>query len=149
HGWTDLFPQDLHTRAKINQYLSWHHSNARRVTPQVLVPLLNSKANEITPQDEIYLKNIDTFIAKNAKLLETGFLADKPFIAGTDAPTLADYVCYCEMGQTVLLGLFDSVAYPKLAAWLARMKSLEHHDEMHAELSSFLANVGLLASKAA
>ncbi|TYZ57678.1 hypothetical protein PybrP1_010483 [[Pythium] brassicae (nom. inval.)] len=115
----------------------------------VLVPLIHSKINALTPQDEIYLKNIDAVITKNAKLLETGYLVDKPFIAGTDAPTLADYVCYCEVGQTALLGVFDFSAYPKLTAWLARMKSLEHHDEMHAVLSGFLSSIGLIASEAA
>jgi glutathione S-transferase/autophagy-related protein 2 len=149
HGWTDLYPQDLHTRAKINQYLSWHHTNTRLHTPQVLGPLIRSKVGALTPQDEVYLKNINDVVTKNAKLLEEGYLADKPFVAGTDTPTLADYACYCEVGQIAMLGIFDYSAYPKLAAWMERMKGLEHHDELHTVLTEFLSSLGLLASKAA
>uniref|UniRef100_K3W5M4 GST N-terminal domain-containing protein n=1 Tax=Globisporangium ultimum (strain ATCC 200006 / CBS 805.95 / DAOM BR144) TaxID=431595 RepID=K3W5M4_GLOUD len=120
YGWTDLFPSDLKTRAKIHQYLHWHHTNARLLTSQVLAPLIHSKVNALTPQDEEYLKNIDKVIEKNARLLEKLFVKD--YIAETDAPTIADYAAYCEFGQTELMGVFDFSKYPKVAAWLKRMK---------------------------
>lgn len=116
-----MLPTDLATRAKVNQYLHWHHTNARLLTPQVLVPLIHSKVDALTPQDEVYLTNIDAVIAKNAALLDK-FLAHAPFVAGTTAPTLADYACYCEVGQTDMLGVFDFSKYGNLAAWIARMK---------------------------
>jgi glutathione S-transferase/autophagy-related protein 2 len=120
YGWTDLFPADIKTRAKIHQYLHWHHTNARLLTPRVLVPLIHSKVNALTPEDEEHLKNIDALLTKTTALLETFLVKD--YIAETDAPTIADYAAYCEFGQTELMGVFDFSKYPKVAAWLKRMK---------------------------
>lgn len=121
--WTDLYPKDLTTRAKINQYLHWHHTNARLFTPQVLVPLIHSKVNALTPAEEEFLKNIPTLVKKKTELLEAILEAhDAVFIAGTEQPTLADYACYCEFGQTQMLGVFDFAKYAKVNAWLAHMK---------------------------
>ncbi|KAF1323738.1 Glutathione transferase, theta class, partial [Globisporangium splendens] len=46
----------------------------------------------------------------------------KDYICETDAPTIADYAAYCEFGQTELMGVFDFSKYPKVSAWLKRMK---------------------------
>ncbi|KAF1323684.1 Glutathione transferase, theta class, partial [Globisporangium splendens] len=142
YGWTDLFPADVKTRAKIHQYLHWHHTNARLLTPRVLVPLIHSKVNALTPEDEEHLKNIDTLLTKTTALLETFLVKD--YIAETDAPTIADYAAYCEFGQTELMGVFDFSKYPKVSAWLKRMKDIPFHDEIHQVLDGFLAEVGLL-----
>ncbi|KAF1319490.1 Glutathione transferase, theta class, partial [Globisporangium splendens] len=146
-GWTDLFPNDIKTRAKIHQYLHWHHTNTRLLTSQVFVPLIHSKINALTPQDEEYLKNIDKVIEKNAGLLEKILIKD--YIAETDAPTIADYAAYCEFGQTELMGLFDFSKYPKVSAWLKRMKDIPFRTEIHEVLAGFLESVGLAASQKA
>ncbi|KAF1776512.1 Thioredoxin-like fold [Phytophthora cactorum] len=67
----------------------------------------------------------------------------KDFVAETDHPTVADFAAYCEFVQIELMGIFDYSKYPKVSAWIERMKKLPHHDEIHATLDSFLASSGL------
>ena len=145
YGWTDLYPSDVKTRAKINQYLHWHHTNARLQTAQVLVPKIHSKVDALTPADEEHLKNINNVVTKTTELVEK-FLV-KNYIAETDEPTIADYAAYCEFGQIEMTGVFDFSKYPKVSAWLARMKKIAHHDEIRQVLSDFLDSIGLLAAK--
>ena len=38
HGWDDLYPQDLHTRARIHAYLHAHHSLTRLATMKLMAP---------------------------------------------------------------------------------------------------------------
>ena len=40
YEWTDLYPTDLQTRSRIDQYLAWHHSNTRKITTDLFRPLL-------------------------------------------------------------------------------------------------------------
>jgi glutathione S-transferase len=120
HGWTDLYPSDPKARAKVNEYLHWHHTNARWSTPRVLVPHIHTKVGQATPEDVKFFESTGEIVDKIVGLLEQ-FLV-KPFVAESDAPTLADYFAYCEYVQLAWLGLIDAKKYPKTAAWLARMK---------------------------
>lgn len=47
-----------------------YNTKACVLTPQVPAPLIISKVDTLTPQGEVYLKNVDTVIAENAKILE-------------------------------------------------------------------------------
>jgi glutathione S-transferase len=140
-GWTDLYPKDIRARAKVNEYLHWHHTNARLITMKVLVPLKRVKQNKQLPGDAVLVKEAPTLVAKLVKLMEKFLVTD--YLAESDQPTLADFAAYCEFMQIELMGVFDFSAYPKFSAWLQRMKQVPHHDEMHATLDEFLAGIGL------
>ncbi|KAF1781556.1 Thioredoxin-like fold [Phytophthora cactorum] len=101
-GWTDLYPKDIQAHAKVNEYLHWHHTNARLITMKVLVPLKRIKQNKQLQDDVVLVKEAPTLIAKLLKLVEKFLVKD--FIAGTDTPTLADFVAYCEFVQIELMG---------------------------------------------
>lgn len=144
YGWTDLFPTEPKARAKVNEYLHWHHTNARWATPRVLVPHIHAKAGAATPEDTKYVETTDEIVDKIVGLLETFLVKD--FVAHSDAPTIADYFAYCEYVQLEFQGLIDAKKYPKTTAWLARMKEIPHHDEVHAPLREFMAATNVLAS---
>lgn len=38
HGWTDLYPADLRRRSLVDQYLHWHHRNAREASLRLAAP---------------------------------------------------------------------------------------------------------------
>lgn len=140
-GWTDLYPSNVQTRAKVNQYLNWHHTNARLITPRVLVPLWHTKDNVATPEEAVFVKDTPALLAKLSELMEKFLVKD--FVAESDAPTVADIAAYCEFVQVEMMGIHDFSKYPKLSAWMKRMKDVPHHDEMHAPLDGFLSSVGL------
>ncbi|KUF96621.1 hypothetical protein AM588_10007845 [Phytophthora nicotianae] len=147
NGWTDLYPADVQAHAKVNQYLHWHHTNARHITPKVLVPLMHTKQNVATPEEAILVKDTPALLTKLSELMEKFLVKD--FVAETDQPTIADIAAYCEFVQVELMGIYDFSKYPKLAAWLKRMKSVPHHDEIHAPLDQFLTSQELKTKAAA
>ncbi|KAG3115337.1 hypothetical protein PI124_g1299 [Phytophthora idaei] len=147
NGWTDLYPADAQAHAKVNQYLHWHHTNARLITPKVLVPLMHTKQNAATPDEAILIKETPALLAKLSDLMEKFLVKD--FVAETDQPTIADIAAYCEFVQVEFMGIYDFSKHPKLAAWLKRMKSVPHHDEMQAPLDEFLTSLGLKTKAAA
>ncbi|RLN45251.1 hypothetical protein BBJ29_002525 [Phytophthora kernoviae] len=133
--WTDLYPKDVRARAKVNEFLHWHHTNTRLFTLNIHRPSLAKQDNRATPKDLAALDNMDALIEKELGLLET-FL-DKDYIAHTDAPTVADYAAYCEIDQLEMVGI-DFSKYKKVSAWMDRMKKLPYHDEVHEPLDAFL-----------
>ncbi|GMF60914.1 unnamed protein product [Phytophthora fragariaefolia] len=140
-GWSDLYPADVQTHAKVNQYLHWHHTNARLITPKVLVPLMHTKQSAATPEEAVLIKDTPALLTKITALLEKFLVKD--FVAETDHPTVADFAAYCEFVQVELMGIFDFSKYPKVAAWLKRMKAVRHHDEIHEPLDQVLTSMGL------
>lgn len=115
-----MYPTEPQARAKVNQYLHWHHTNVRLGTITVLRPYVRREQNASTPESLELLKNADATIASFVGLLEQTFAA--PFIAESEQATLADFACYCELDQLELMDIFDFSAYPKTADWMARMK---------------------------
>jgi glutathione S-transferase len=144
YQWTDLYPTDAHVRAKVDEFLHWHHTGTRLFTLEIVRPTIGQKLGAATPKDLTFLENKDALIEKQFGLLEK-FL-DHDFIAHTDAPTIADYLAYCEIDQLESMG-YDFSKYEKVSAWLARMKQIPHHDEIREPLNAFLAQFGLAAAK--
>lgn len=141
YGWTDLYPTDVKARAKINEYLHWHHTNVRLVTLKVMVPLMHTKQNIATSEEAVLIKNSPALLTKQSELMEKFLVKD--YVAETDHVTIADIAAYCELVQVELMGIYDFSKYPKLVAWLKRMKAVPHHDEIHESLDQFLTSQGL------
>ncbi|OWZ22905.1 Autophagy-related protein [Phytophthora megakarya] len=146
-GWTDLYPTDVQAHAKVNQYLHWHHTNARNITPKVLVPLMHTKQNVATPEEAVLVRDTPALLTKLVELMEKFLVKD--YVAQSDQPTLADFAAYCEFVQIELMGIYDCSKYPKFSAWMGRMKKVPHHDEIHATLDTFLTSSGLKTKAAA
>ncbi|TYZ61372.1 hypothetical protein PybrP1_005242 [[Pythium] brassicae (nom. inval.)] len=140
-GWTDLYPTDPLARAKVNEYLHWHHTNTRLFTQKIIRPLLSKKLGApVTPEMLADIKKVDETMTKVSERLEKFLVKD--FIAHSDAPTIADFAAYCEFDQLELIG-YDFAKFPKVHAWLKRMEAVPHYDEVHAPLIGFLKSIGL------
>jgi glutathione S-transferase len=138
-GWDDLLPKDPATRAKVHQWLHWHHSNSRRATSAffrpVLVGVFASAAKAAIPA--AFAKGQVDF--RDACLVLEAALAKTPFICG-DAPTIADILIYCEFDQLAALGLLGVAGvsdYPGVSAWVERMTALPEHDKLREPLDKF------------
>ncbi|RLN89546.1 hypothetical protein BBJ28_00018058 [Nothophytophthora sp. Chile5] len=141
NGWKDVYPTELKARAKVNEYLHWHHTHARLGTPQVLVPLIMEGAGKASPAQLEMVQNTEVTIAKSVDIMEKLFV--KPYIAQSTQPTVADYACYCEMDQLEIMDVFDFTKYPKTSNWMKRMKDVPFHDEIRATLNEFLTKMNL------
>ncbi|RMX68793.1 hypothetical protein KXD40_007477 [Peronospora effusa] len=139
--WLDLYPKDIQAHAKVNEYLHWHHTNARLITLKVLLPLKRIKQHKQYEDDAVLVKEAPTLIGNLVKLMEKFLVKD--YIANSDEITLVDFAAYCEFVQIELMGVFDFTEYPKFSAWMQRMKKVPLHDEMHATLDEFLSDLKL------
>ncbi|GAB9463263.1 Glutathione transferase, theta class [Globisporangium polare] len=135
-AWTDLYPTDPKARAKVNEYLHWHHGNARLSTTKVIRPMIAKILGGATPEDLVNLEKKDEVITNYVELLEKFLVKD--YVAQTDAPTIADYALYCEVDQLEIANAFDFSRFPKTSAWIARMKQIPFHDEVHEPLVGFI-----------
>ena len=127
HGWTDLYPKDLKTRALIDQWLHWHHQNTRNFTLTVFAPVARP---DLKIPDSVVQQQQRT-LAKVAKLLDQ-HLKEKSYMVA-DKLSLADIALYGDLGQldSHFLDEFDFTKYPNLNAWMKRMQTVPKYDEAH------------------
>ncbi|RLN32277.1 hypothetical protein BBJ28_00012067 [Nothophytophthora sp. Chile5] len=142
--WTDLYPTEPKARAKVNEFLHWHHTNTRLFTLNIVRPEIGVKLNVATPKDLAALEGKDALVENVMTLLESFLVKD--YIAHSDAPTVADYAAYCEIDQLEMMG-YDFSKYAKVSAWIARMKKISFHDEVHQPLDAFLTQFGMRATE--
>jgi glutathione S-transferase len=122
----DKFTQDLYTdnfkiRAKIDEYLDWHHTNTRRITHYISSIMYNNSKNA----DE-------SFKVMEAALdaINTHFLKEDKYINGIDNISLADISCYCELAQLQLIN-FDLSKYDRITTWQGKVNQFEEVQETH------------------
>jgi glutathione S-transferase len=134
YGWADLYPaHDLRQKTSVDMYLHWHHEGTRclsRLIQPALRPDLSSHPHHPT-RDELHEQS-------RAMLgrLDGAWLSRDGYLASTSHPTIADILCYGEVSQVAMLGAASLDGYPNLAAWTARMKEVEFHDEVHVALTN-------------
>ncbi|XP_077149584.1 glutathione S-transferase theta-1-like [Ranitomeya variabilis] len=126
------YPSDLQKRARVDEYLSWHHANTRPhcsrvfwvkgMTPYIL-------GHEAAPE------NVNPALSElNGTLtaIETKFLQDKQFFAG-DEISIADLVAIVEIMQPISAGIDVFEDKAKLSAWKQRVE-----EAMGADLFKYL-----------
>ena len=139
HGWHDWWPDDLLGRARINQYLHFHHRNTRELVigwSRTLWPSVFDVANP----DAAWLKrntfpgmqNNAAICAQSLQIIDR-WLAEQPFLAGRDAPSIADISAYEELGQNQpkYANCTDYSDFPSIRRWLHAMAKLPQHDAAH------------------
>lgn len=147
HSWGTMYPDDIQLRARISQYLHSHHCLTRLATmklmaPHVLVafggiptsnPLgyVNNTCIHESMSDEDGLARGQELVAQVIDFLESAYLGDHDFIAGTSHASIADLACYEEIGQLEEANLFELSNNKTMRAWVQRMKELPNHDEVH------------------
>nr|XP_006121720.1 glutathione S-transferase theta-1-like isoform X1 [Pelodiscus sinensis] len=115
------YSSDLQKRARVDEYLSWHHNSFRRIAPKtlwikVLIPLFTGQA---APPEK--LQEVIDELAASLVQFEEKFLQDKPFIMGSEI-SLADLMAVVELMQPVGVGCHIFADRPKLAAWRSRVE---------------------------
>jgi len=123
------YPADLQKRSKVDEYLSWHHTNIRLgatdiIWGKLLLPLLGMPINE---------KRIERGQAQMARCMEifdNYFLKDTPFISSNEI-TIADLLAVCEFSELEILPPNFVHLSHKVEEWIARCKEAlgqDYHD---------------------
>ena len=132
-------PDDLVHRARVNQYLHFHHRNTRELVARWSQTLWPTVAGVNNPDEEWLQKNTFTGLTDSAEVAERALrivdsmLARTGFIAAGPHPTIADLFAYEELGQNQAkyANCTDYSAYPQIRTWFIEMERLPHHDEVH------------------
>jgi len=139
YGWNDLWPADLVARAKVNQYLHFHHRNTREVVIQWSRTLWPAVFEVENPDESWLRRNTFAGLQNNSQVVNDALdiidhmLSDSTFIAGPTV-TLADVSAYEELGQNQekYANCTDYTKYPNITRWFIEMEKLPFHSEAHA-----------------
>ncbi|QIB64969.1 glutathione S-transferase family protein [Kineobactrum salinum] len=162
HGWSDLYPEDFQVRARIQEFLHRYHSLVRFATYKLMgafvvrpLGIRDSVANSsgaiahhifnnpysIMFQDLVKVSyGTDNPLQEGAEAVRaiTDFLEKyhfkegSPYVCNTESVSIADLVCYSELGQLTFANLFDFKDFPKTTRWLQAMSEVPHHEPVHA-----------------
>ncbi|XP_078083753.1 glutathione S-transferase theta-1-like [Mustelus asterias] len=127
------YPADLQKRARVDEYLSWQHTNIRYQGSRIFMfrSLLPALTGQPIPKDRMDEALAD--LQKSIQTFEDKFLQDKPYIVGQEV-SLADLVALVELMQPLGTGFDPLQGRPKLIAWRERVKGdvgKELFDEAH------------------
>jgi len=129
YGLDDMWPtNDIVKRAKIQQWLHWHHSNSRIFTIAYFAPAARPDLNF---PEAVQNANVARTRAA-ADVLENHFKMN-PYLVGNSA-TIADICIYEDIGQldSEQLGVKDfKKDFPAMHAWFKRIEQLPKFEESH------------------
>ena len=141
YGWTDVYPDDHHIRARVDWYLHFHHRNIRDASLGLVAP----KIRKDLDIPEATRLSAQRTLTNALKVLDNGWLAGNDFLAG-DGVTLADLAAYVEIGQLQpqFTNVYDLSPFPNVQRWLKNMTLVDSHDVVHVVLSE-LGNINIEA----
>ena len=132
HGWTDLYPESLQERGRIDAYLHYHHRNVRECSMLVAAKVRKDLNFSSGMQDRSRHA-----IAGAMKVLDQGYLASSDYLFG-DHATVADLAACAEIVQLdrEYTNLYDFSPYANLSAWLKKMSQVPGYDTVHIPLAT-------------
>ena len=132
HGWHDVYPADPALRGKVDWYLHYHHRNVRDASIGLVAPKIRKDLDIPQATQQAARATLTNALG----VLAAGWLAQSRFLAG-DAPTLADFAAYVEIGQLqpCFTNLYDFTPFPNVQRWLDDMKRVDGHDDVHVVLA--------------
>lgn len=89
YGWTDLWPSELERRARVNQYLHFHHRNTREVVVQWSRAIWPALLGITDPDESWFQRNTFPGLRNNGEIVENSLqiiddmLGNTDFIAGS------------------------------------------------------------------
>ena len=130
-SWTDMYPDDLKARGKVDWYLNFHHRNIRDASSGMVAPKIRKDLDIPTHDQERAIR----IFTSGLTTLNDHPLANGRYIAG-DRLTIADLSAYAEIGQLQpqFTNLFNYGRFPNVQRWLAEMHQTPFHDEAHVVL---------------
>jgi glutathione S-transferase len=136
-----LYPKELQARARVNERMDWVNTQLCRdlaygfVYPQIF-PLHKRRSDEA---QDATLRWGQERAAGWLKVMNDHLLGDSPWLAGP-AMTIADLFASSFVALAELTGS-DLAAYPKVRAWLERMKALPNWKAVNAVIDGFGASL--------
>ena len=132
HGWTDLYPESLQERGRIDAYLHYHHRNVRECSMLVAAKVRKDLNFSADMQEQSRRS-----IAGAMKVLDQQYLAGSDYLLG-DQPTLADLAACAEIAQLSpsFTNLYDFSPFPNLSRWLESMAQVSGYDTVHIPLAT-------------
>ncbi|XP_069966192.1 glutathione S-transferase theta-1 isoform X2 [Bactrocera oleae] len=127
-----LYPKYFVEQARVDEFLEWHHITLR-VTCSLyfrtiwLDPLITG----VRPSNE-KIQNLTKLMEDNLDIIENVWLQKTDFLTGQRL-TAADIFAACEIEQTRLADYDVRIKYPKIKAWLKRVRAgcNPHYDNAH------------------
>eukprot|EP00127_Corallochytrium_limacisporum_P003791 Clim_evm5s153 gene=Clim_evmTU5s153 len=138
-GLDDWYPKDPSTRARVDEYLHWHHSNTRFASSGIFRPKVFAAIGAPAGKKEVN-EAFEKGFWRSAKHLE-GILKENKWVAKTTKPSIADLFAYCEYDQLEALGFWPADQYPSVTAWMKRMEKLPFYAESHQTVMKMAGNM--------
>jgi glutathione S-transferase len=129
HGLDAWYPRDPKKRARVDEWLHWHHSNLRYGAYVVFGKVLGPKMGVPTLKEK--LEDAEKTLHVSLKFMDAA-LSQQPYLTGSTL-SIADLSLACEAAQHWIAGN-DFSKYPNVAAWLKRVGALKNWDKVNAVL---------------
>eukprot|EP00347_Sterkiella_histriomuscorum_P005687 403355648 len=121
---------DPKLKAKMDEYLDWHHLGVRGTAIKYLILRFRDLSN-----DQAQLNGAMSEFKKSLKLIENYWLSspEKQFLLGNEI-SIADLTAFCELAQ--LLPIKEDIFKdcPRIKAWLHRIMSIPEVKEVHQDI---------------
>uniref|UniRef100_A0A914WKP8 Glutathione transferase n=1 Tax=Plectus sambesii TaxID=2011161 RepID=A0A914WKP8_9BILA len=138
------YPKANKTRARIDEYLAWHHSNLRKtavtwVRQVVLLPLLTKQ-----PVDDAVKTSLTADYDQTLDEFERYFLSTKEgFIGGANDISIADLIASQEIDTNAAAGHDTFTNRPVLKAYMDRVRAKlqPHYGYVQRQVQAILAAV--------
>ncbi|MEM8499842.1 MAG: glutathione S-transferase family protein [Pseudomonadota bacterium] len=131
HEWTDLYPDNLQQRARVDCYLHYHHRTVRDASLGLVAPRIRKDLDI----PEVMQQSAAAHFRRALNAFESGWLAESRFLTG-DEMTLADMAAYVEIGQMQpqFTNVYDFQPFPNVQRWMNDMRQIDGHDDVHVVL---------------
>ena len=128
------YPQDSLKRARVDEYLEWHHLETRAKS----VIYVFTKVYKPTEQSR--LVQCRSKLERSCDLIDQVWLGESSYIAGEEM-SIADLVAATELEQLTMSDLDPRRGRPALAAWMERVRLETNplYDLVHNYLKEFCA----------
>ncbi|XP_072293817.1 glutathione S-transferase theta-2 [Eucyclogobius newberryi] len=116
------YPAEPQRRARVDEYMAWHHTNTRVHAATVFILQVLIPAQTRSPVDAPALDRALLDLDQTLDKLESMFLRRQAFLCGSDI-SVADLLCVCELMQP-LGGDRDVLeSRPQLQRWRSRVQT--------------------------